>query len=532
MSVGQMEIKGGMIMERVKYVVILLLVPVMSLSTFGATILHFDFEDGIPETPMNTTGMTGQIGTYDLSGNGYNMYAWDAWWGPSFSALRDTATGVGLSSDHPGHGDGYAWAEGLVGWQPSSWTVELSFRFDNPDGWRTLIGKDGFTNISGDPAAGLYIQSNGIDNRIRFNFATVSGERISLDSELIPEAGKWYHLVIVVDGDEIRMYADRLDGNSFQLIREQTMTAGLDHSLQATGTWTFGRGWFNGNQADQISGDMDDIRFSDAGLPMDKFLQTQYAYFPNPQQNSENTPSLQTTLSWRNQDWVDACKVYFGRNTGEPNAISYKTMLTLVETINAPEKDASVTIPEALEEGDVCYWVVDSWRGGLSEEPNMPGIIWRFEVNNNDEPVVYAGEDQAVWFGKDGADPNKVDVTLSGSASDDGLPADPGVLSILWSQVSGPAVNIDPANVEETAVTLVETGVYEFNLRATDGEFEGNDRVVIYVGEDPCDASHRMPGAPGYAIFDFDQDCVVDLRDLSMFAAGWLGCTDILTDCN
>jgi hypothetical protein len=92
------------------------------------------------------------------------------------------------------------------------------------------------------------------------------------DSTLNPEAGKWYHLAIVADGDQIDMYADQFDGLGFQNIGSLTMDAGVDHSLQPTGTWTFGRGWFNGGFVDHISGNLDNIRFSDVALTTDQFI--------------------------------------------------------------------------------------------------------------------------------------------------------------------------------------------------------------------------------------------------------------------
>ena len=106
------------------FVVVILLSNV----TFGATILHYDFEDGTPGVPMNdfpVTQINGTVGTADLSGNGYDMFAWDDYWGPWFSAEGDTPTGAGLSSIHDSHNDGYTLADGIRAWSPSTWTIEL-----------------------------------------------------------------------------------------------------------------------------------------------------------------------------------------------------------------------------------------------------------------------------------------------------------------------------------------------------------------------------------------------------------------------
>ena len=328
------------------------------------------------------------------------------------------------------------------------------------------------------------------------------------------------------------MYADRLDGNEFQNVGTFNLTPGLDHALKATGTWTFGRGWFGGSQADAILGNLDDIRFSDVALTPDQFIHSKYAMLPVPAQNAPNVPTSLNTLSWTNRDNVDVCQVYFGKNT-EPNSLNYKTVLTLIGRVDNPEKNSSIAIPGnmALAEGDVCYWVVDSYRNSAPpEEPNLPGLIWTFKVNNNDVPVVSAGPDQGLWLGMNGT-PGEVTVALNGTATDDGLPNPPGALTLLWTQVSGPTVTISPDNTASTTVTLTETGTYEFRLSATDSEFSAEDTAVIYVGANACSASHMMAGAPGYSAYDFNQDCLVNLVDFADFAAGWLNCTDSLANC-
>ena len=103
-------------MEKYDYLMVCLLALAMVMPVSAATILHYDFEDGIAGAPMNNFPVTqenGTVGTADLSGNGYHMHAWDDYWGPLFSAEGDTPTGAGLSSVHEGHNDGYTLAEGI-----------------------------------------------------------------------------------------------------------------------------------------------------------------------------------------------------------------------------------------------------------------------------------------------------------------------------------------------------------------------------------------------------------------------------------
>jgi hypothetical protein len=517
---------------------VFLIISVLALcmSAHAATIAYWNFEDGTPDVAMNPTTTTGQIGTHDISGNGRHMYAWDNYYGPLFSSLRDTPTGIGLSSRHDGHRDGYCFDAGLVAWSPSVWTIEFSFKLDNIAGWQTLIGRDDWAVYNGaniDVGAALYIQKNGQNNAIRLDFATASGERYHLDSTLVPVAGQWYNFAIVGEGDTISMYADHLDGNGFQAAGTHTLTAGKNHALLATGTWTFGRGWYNGNQADKIFGNLDDIRFSDVALTPDQFIHSKYAMLPDPAQNAANVPTSQKTLSWTNRDNVNVCQVYFGKNISEPNSLNYKSVLTLIGRVDNPAKTSSIEIPAnmALAAGDVCYWVVDGYRNSAPPvEPNLPGLLWTFKVNNNRVPVVSAGADQGVWLGMNGT-AGEVTAALNGTVTDDGLPNPPAALTLVWTQVSGPAVTISPDNTAKTTVMVAETGTYEFKLSATDGEFSAEDTVVIYVGASACRASHMMPGASGYLVYDTNMDCVVNLVDFADFAAAWLSCTDTLANC-
>ncbi|MBE0536646.1 MAG: LamG domain-containing protein [Phycisphaerae bacterium] len=522
-------------MERLNCVTSVCLVLALTAPLSAATILHYNFEDGTPDTPMNPSStVTGQIGSLDLSGNGYHMYAWSDYHGPLFSSLGETPTGIGLSSEHDGHRDGYCFADGLRSWSPGVWTIELSFKLDDLSAWRTLIGKDDWAVYNGaniDAGAALYIQKNGVNGAIRLDFATVSGERYHLDSTLIPAAGQWYHFAIVVEGDQVNMYADRLDGEGFQNAGTHSLTAGLNHALLPTGTWTFGRGWYNGGQADHIVGNLDDIRFSNVALEPSQFIHSRYAHQPDPPQNAPNVSSSQNTLSWTNRDDVDVCQVYFGRNTGEPNALSYRSMLTLIATLENPEKQSTVVLPQALAASDVCYWVVDSYRGTAPPaEPNLPGLLWKFTVNDNRAPSVDAGSDQGVWLGMNG-NPGEATVTLKGTVTDDGLPTPPGGVTVAWTQLSGPTVAIENSESQSASATVTETGIYTFRLWASDGEFENSNVVGVYVGTNSCQASHMLPDAPAYSVFDADQDCVVGMADLAQFAAVWLSCSDTLTAC-
>lgn len=100
----------------------------------------------------------------------------------------------------------------------------------------------------------------------------------------------------------------------------------------------------------------------------------------------------------------------------------------------------------------------------------------------NQPPTVSAGGDQTVQLNNGSAS-----VSLSGSASDDGLPDPPGALSPAWSVVSGPAgVSFGNAGSLGTTATMTVEGSYVLELAVGDGEYTVTDNVTITVdGEQP-----------------------------------------------
>ena len=99
----------------------------------------------------------------------------------------------------------------------------------------------------------------------------------------------------------------------------------------------------------------------------------------------------------------------------------------------------------------------------------------RRDAVGNQAPVVSAGGDQTVTL-PGGA-------TLSGSATDDGLPNPPGVLTTAWSQDSGPVPGAIFANPAQPATTAAFSapGIYVLRLTAADGALSQSSTVRITV---------------------------------------------------
>jgi hypothetical protein len=91
----------------------------------------------------------------------------------------------------------------------------------------------------------------------------------------------------------------------------------------------------------------------------------------------------------------------------------------------------------------------------------------------NQAPVVEAGANQSITL--------PATASLSGSVTDDGLPAPPA-LSIAWSKTSGPGtVTFSPANAAVSTASFSAAGTYVLRLTANDGALSAFDEVQVIV---------------------------------------------------
>jgi hypothetical protein len=95
---------------------------------------------------------------------------------------------------------------------------------------------------------------------------------------------------------------------------------------------------------------------------------------------------------------------------------------------------------------------------------------------DNEAPVVSAGADKSATLSGGSAT-----VTLSGSASDDGLPSG-STLSRTWTRVSGPGtVSFANASSASTTATFTVAGSYTLRLSASDGDLSSADDVLVTI---------------------------------------------------
>ena len=233
----------------------------LSAALSASTVAEWQFDDGIALNPLSTTPGT------DSSGNGYTMSGFNETFGPAYSSVGDTASGSGLSITVDGGQDGYTTAPAFNNFSTDVFTIEATVRLDALGANRTAIGKDG---SSGGAASDFYLQTFGASDTWRFDYATVGGQRVTVDTSFSAEIGVWYGLALVSDGTNVTMYADKSDGNGYQTIGSVALVgANSGENSLATGggaNWTFGRGWYNSSFADYMDGNLDNIRFSDSAL--------------------------------------------------------------------------------------------------------------------------------------------------------------------------------------------------------------------------------------------------------------------------
>jgi RHS repeat-associated protein len=96
-------------------------------------------------------------------------------------------------------------------------------------------------------------------------------------------------------------------------------------------------------------------------------------------------------------------------------------------------------------------------------------------VDANQAPTVSAGADQSTAQ-------NNGTVTVTGSVTDDGLPAGSSI-SVLWTKLSGPgAVSFGTPGSLQTTATFTAPGIYVLQLTANDTLDRASDTVEVRVG--------------------------------------------------
>ena len=115
-----------------------------------------------------------------------------------------------------------------------------------------------------------------------------------------------------------------------------------------------------------------------------------------------------------------------------------------------------------------------AYERSASQAPQLLVTYSTSTTPANSAPLVNAGADQTITL------PNLA--TLSGTASDDGLPNPPAALTYAWSTVSGPGtVTFGSASSLATTAGFSSAGTYTLRLTVSDSALSSSDDVVVTV---------------------------------------------------
>jgi RHS repeat-associated protein len=185
---------------------------------------------------------------------------------------------------------------------------------------------------------------------------------------------------------------------------------------------------------------------------------------------------------------------------GAPGGLLLGTAATTTALAPGGYADVTLTVSDSTSTTAPTLWVSadDSGVGtGLIAECDETNNATDAGFGLNERPLVDAGPDQIITL-----PPGTL--TLSGSATDDGLPASGGGLSYEWSVLSGPgSATFGDANSPTTSVSVSSDGVFVFRLTASDGAASGHDEVSVVVAlsnsapvvDAGPDQSTALPGA-------------------------------------
>jgi hypothetical protein len=178
--------------------------------------------------------------------------------------------------------------------------------------------------------------------------------------------------------------------------------------------------------------------------------------------------------------------------------LNYPTSVALLGNFTddfLPDPPGGLTVNWSLVSGPAPVTFDNPNQSGVLVTLPMPGVyLLRLSVSDgaatttddvvvtlslpNAAPVANAGPDQSITL--------PATASLSGTATDDGLPNPPGALTTTWSTVSGPGtVTFADANALSTTATFTVAGTYTLRLTANDSVLTGFDDIVVTVNATP-----------------------------------------------
>lgn len=232
-------------------------------------VAHYRFEEG--------TDAGSATGALDSSGNGRHMA--EIIGSPAYSAmvpvstLPQTAQDNDLSLDLTGGNFAVQGTDNdsLSQVQFDSITMEAWVNFTGTGGHQTIIGRDDRGKQREGNNALVYFQKAPAGFRVEIWGR--SEANLTIDTNIVPVAGQWYHVAAVgdVDAGTLSLYVNG------EMVGSRSDFDGLFIPQQPT-RWTIGRGQWGANdavgqsQGDWVNGRIDEVRFSNVALSPVEFM--------------------------------------------------------------------------------------------------------------------------------------------------------------------------------------------------------------------------------------------------------------------
>jgi hypothetical protein len=257
-------------------------------------------------------------------------------------------------------------------------------------------------------------------------------------------------------------------------------------------------------------------------------------YDPIPSDKSTGGNGV-TQLKWNNAKLLTdtvKCDVYLSTSkadlidsNGTPRLLSgFKVASDLTGA-----KDAQMTITPTIPVADSIYWMVVTKKSTYPTDPNVyAGPAWKFDMTNA-APTANAGVDRYTYVGAG-------TITISGTVTDDGLPAGASV-SCTWKDAGGTPLSTAVVKVGNvyTCSTTVSVGaldsVTSYTLEGNDTTGTASDAMSVYVKATPCAAAQADPTYVKN-VSDVNNDCFVNFKDFALTVNTWKVCTALDATCN
>ena len=269
-----------------KRIIALLILLGLVGTASASTIAYWRFEDGT----AGTEHPGDQDDWYlDSSGNGNHL---SSWWDQSrpmattdrpFTAVPQTGAANNLALDFDNGTGGTEGADDLGTFGNgggkmvesynfvNGWTMEASFKARDLDHWQVFMGKDGKRGLGAEqpfsfklaPSAESFgIRTLFLDNNDDFHF--IDSAPIAVDT--------WYSIAATYDNTDFKVYLKGEADADYILIGSHATSVGGDLGVLNSGTWTVGRGMWDGNPVDFFNGQIDEVRISDTALNPSEFI--------------------------------------------------------------------------------------------------------------------------------------------------------------------------------------------------------------------------------------------------------------------